>query len=238
MVNSTYSTFYTDSIKYYDFLVQDIDANMQQYIYSMKMYDLRARQAAADLTIKRTDNINMMNLAWLQSQNLNISPDTLTNLALTRANLLSTNVAIDSLIINNLNPLERLFYDILNKANDESTMKGQFIKQRKDIFIKYEYPCLIKQVVPSTSISSIYFSDLSTLNSLITSINSQIGSKNTKQNNTNTILTSNNIGAIWGILGKNWFSDVNKDFSTPVLLLEPTSGSVIGQFGVVKPITF
>ena len=238
IVNSIYSTFYTDSIKYYDYLAQDFDATMQQYIYSIKMYDLRARQAAADLTIKRTDNINLMNLAWIQSQNLNISPDTLTNLARTRTDIFSTNIAIDSLIINNLNPLERLFYDILNKANDESTMKGQFIKQRKDIFIKYEYPCLIKQIIPSTSISSVYFSDLSNLNTIITSINSQIGSKNVKQDNVNTILTLNNIGTIWGILGKNWFSDVNRTITTSALLLEPTSGPVIGEFGVLKPITF
>jgi hypothetical protein len=238
IVSSIYATFYTDSIKYYDYLVQDIDATMQQYIYNMKMYDLRARQATADLTIKRTDNINLMNLAWVQSQNLNISPDTLNTLATTRTDILTTNISIDSLIINNLNPLERLFYDLLNKANNESTMKGEFIKQRKDIFIKYEYPCLIKQIVPSTSISSVYFSDLSDLNTLITSINSQIGSKNAKHDNINAILTANNIGTISGILGKNWFSDVNRTITTPALLLEPTSGSVTGQFGVLKPIIF
>ena len=223
---------------YYGYLAQDIDAIMDQYLYDMRIYNLRASQCAADLTIKKTDNINAMNLAWLQSQSLNISIQELDNYTALRSLLFSTNNSIDSYVINTLNPLDRMFYDLMNMAYNESTMKGQYIQQRQLIFEKYEYPCLAGLIDPPTQISSLYFRDISTLNTLVTTINSQIQDKNTKQDMINTTLTSNNIDAIWGILGKNWFADVNRTSATSTILLEPREGTQAGPYAVLPPIKF
>lgn len=223
---------------YYGYLAQDIDAIMDQYLYDMRIYNLRASQCAADLTIKKTDNINAMNLAWLQSQSLNISIQELDNYTALRSLLFSTNNSIDSYVINTLNPLDRMFYDLMNMAYNESTMKGQYIQQRQLIFEKYEYPCLAGLINPPTQISSLYFRDISTLNTLVTTINSQIQDKNTKQDMINTTLTSNNIDAIWGILGKNWFADVNRTSATSTILLEPREGTQAGPYAVLPPIKF
>lgn len=223
---------------YYGYLAQDIDAIMDQYFYDMRIYNLRASQCAADLTIKKTDNINAMNLAWLQSQSLNISIQELDNYTALRSLLFSTNNSIDSYVINTLNPLDRMFYDLMNMAYNESTMKGQYIQQRQLIFEKYEYPCLAGLIDPPTQISSLYFRDISTLNTLVTTINSQIQDKNTKQDMINTTLTSNNIDAIWGILGKNWFADVNRTSATSTILLEPREGTQAGPYAVLPPIKF
>ena len=223
---------------YYGYLAQDIDAIMDQYFYDMRIYNLRASQCAADLTIKKTDNVNAMNLAWLQSQSLNISMDDLNNFTLLRSNLLKTNIAIDSYVINTLNPLDRMFYDLMNMAYNESTMKGQYIQQRQLIFEKYEYPCLAGLIDPPSQISSLYFRDISTLNALVTTINSQIQSKNTKQDTINTTLTPNNITGISEILGKNWFADVKRTSATSTIILEPTSGTQLGPYAVQPPIQF
>jgi hypothetical protein len=151
-----------------------------------------------------------------------------------RFDLLNTNVAIDSIIINILNPFDRMFYDILNIAFTESTMKGQFIQQRKAIFNTYEYPSLQQN---STLISSMYFRDMSALNALVTTINSNIRDKNLIHTNINTILTPN-ISTITGIIGINWFSSINRYPGTSTLLLEPTSGTSMTEYGVIPPIRF
>lgn len=223
---------------YYGYLAQDIDAIMDQYLYDMRIYNLRASQCAADLVIKKTDNVNAMNLAWLQSQSLNISMDDLNKFTLLRSNLLSTNIAIDSYVINTLNPLDRMFYDLINITYNESTMKGQYIQQRQAIFEKYEFPCLAGLIDPSHQISSLYFRDISTLNTIVTSINSQIQTKNTKQDMINTKLSIQNINDIWGILGKNWFANVNRTSATSTMILEPNSGTQMGPYGVLPPIRF
>jgi len=223
---------------YYGYLAQDIDAIMDQYFYDMRIYNLRASQCAADLTIKKTDNVNAMNLAWLQSQSLNISADDLDKFTKIRSNLWSTNNSIDSYVINTLNPLDRMFYDLMNMAYNESTMKGQYIQQRQLIFENYEYPCLAGLISPPIQISSLYFRDISTLNTLVTTINSQIQDKNTKQNTINTTLTPNDIGAIWGILGKNWFADVNRASATSTIILEPREGTQVGPYALLPPIQF
>lgn len=223
---------------YYGYLAQDIDAIMDQYFYDMRIYNLRASQCAADLTIKKTDNINAMNLAWLQSQSLNISLEDLDNFSKIRSDLLNTNIAIDSYVINTLNPLDRMFYDLMNMAYNESTMKGQYIQQRQLIFENYEYPCLAGLISPPIQISSLYFRDISTLNSLVTSINSQIQDKNTKQDTINTTLTPTNIGDISAILGKNWFADVNRTSATSTIILEPREGTQVGPYAVLPPIQF
>ena len=223
---------------YYGYLAQDIDAIMDQYFYDMRIYNLRASQCAADLTIKKTDNINAMNLAWLQSQSLNISPEDLDNFSKIRSDLLNTNIAIDSYVINTLNPLDRMFYDLMNMAYNESTMKGQYIQQRQLIFENYEYPCLAGLISSPIQISSLYFRDISTLNTLVTSINSQIQDKNTKQDTINTTLTPTNIGDISAILGKNWFADVNRTSATSTIILEPREGTQVGPYAVLPPIQF
>jgi hypothetical protein len=223
---------------YYGYLAQDIDAIMDQYFYDMRIYNLRASQCAADLTIKKTDNINAMNLAWLQSQSLNISIEELDNYSKIRSELMNTNIAIDSYVINTLNPLDRMFYDLMNMAYNESTMKGQYIQQRQLIFENYEYPCLAGLISPPIQISSLYFRDISTLNTLVTAINSQIQVKNTKQDTINTTLTTNNIGDISVILGKNWFADVNRTSATSTIILEPREGTQVGPYAVLPPIQF
>jgi hypothetical protein len=238
ILKEQYSTFLNDGKDYYNYRAEDVTALMEQYIYDMRLYDLRARQCATDLTLKHSDNRTSMAFTWLQSQTLNISPSDLNQLSQTRADLLSVNTAIDSFILNTLNPLERKFYDLVNMATDEKNMKGQLIQQRKDIFTRYEYPCLIKDIVPSSIISSSYYSDLSTLNILVTQINSKIHDKNGKQSEINTILTPTSINTMWGILGKNWFSDVNRNATTDPIQSEPSTGMITTEIGILPPILF
>ena len=238
ILKGQYSTFLNDGKDYYNYKAEDVTALMEQYIYDMRLYDLRARQCATDLTLKHSDNRTSMAFAWLQTQTLNISPSELGQLSQIRADLLSVNTAIDSFILNTLNPLERKFYDLVNMATDEKNMKGQLIQQRKDIFTRYEYPCLVKDIVPSSIISSSYYSDLSTLNILITQINSKIHDKNGKQGEINTILTPTNINTMWGILGKNWFSDVNRNAATDPIQSEPSTGIITTEIGILPPIRF
>ena len=238
ILKGQYSTFLNDGKDYYNYKAEDVTALMEQYIYDMRLYDLRARQCATDLTLKHSDNRTSMAFTWLQSQTLNISPSDLNQLSQTRADLLSVNTAIDSFILNTLNPLERKFYDLVNMATDEKNMKGQLIQQRKDIFTRYEYPCLIKDIVPSSIISSSYYSDLSTLNILVTQINSKIHDKNGKQSEINTILTPTSINTMWGILGKNWFSDVNRNATTDPIQSEPSTGMITTEIGILPPILF
>jgi hypothetical protein len=238
ILKEQYSTFLNDGKDYYNYKTEDVNALMEQYIYDMRLYDLRARQCATDLTLKHSDNRTSMAFAWLQSQTLNITPSELGQLSQIRADLLSVNTAIDSFILNTLNPLERKFYDLVNMAADEKNWKGQLIQQRKNIFTSYEYPCLVKDIVPSSIISSSYYSNLSTLNILITQINSKIHDKNGKQNEINTILTQTNINTIWGILGKNWFSDVNRNAATDPIQSEPNTGNITTELGILPPIQF
>uniref|UniRef100_A0A6C0DCJ8 Uncharacterized protein n=1 Tax=viral metagenome TaxID=1070528 RepID=A0A6C0DCJ8_9ZZZZ len=228
------STFYSQANQYYDYKAEDTKAIMEQYIYDIRLFDLKARQCAANLVVKKSDNNILMTSAYIQSQNLANSPDKMTEIQNYRFDLLNTNVAIDSIIINILNPFDRMFYDILNIAFTESTMKGQFIQQRKAIFNTYEYPSLQQN---STLISSMYFRDMSALNALVTTINSNIRDKNLIHTNINTILTPN-ISTITGIIGINWFSSINRYPGTSTLLLEPTSGTSMTEYGVIPPIRF
>lgn len=228
------STFYSQANQYYDYKAEDTKAIMEQYIYDIRLFDLKARQCAANLVVKKSDNNILMTSAYIQSQNLANSPDKIAELQQYRFDLLSTNVTIDSIIINVLNPFDRMFYDILNIAFAESTMKGQFIQQRKAIFNTYEYPSLQQN---STITSSMYFRDLSALNTLVTTINSNIRDKNLIHSNINTILTPN-ISTISRIVGINWFSSINRYPGTSTLLLEPTSGTSMTEYGVLPPIQF
>jgi len=231
-----YVQFKADADNYYVYKAADTDALMSQYIYAVKVYNQNAGKCAADLLIKKIDNLNLMDALYFQTLNPALDPALMKGYNDQRYGLMQTNITIDNYVLNVLNPLERMFYDLTNMAYNESTLKAAFIAQRQAIFDSYEYPCLTGNITPSTLISTAYHTDFSTLNGIVTKINSQISDKNAKLGVINGVLTPGMKSGIQSVLIKDWFAGITTNPTTTAILQEPITGSTITEYGIIPPI--
>lgn len=224
--------FQISSSRYYDYIASDISAQMGIYYYSTQLYNQTAGQCAADLLIKKIDNLNLMDAYYFQTMLPTTTPSMASNYNGQRYALMETNINIDNYVLNILNPLERKFYNLMNGIQTESTLRAQFIELRKAMFNIYEYPCAAGTAT-STSISTAYGQTLAAVNTLVRQVTSQTQTNYSAWGEINTRLDAPTKASITAILGKNWFAPINTNApATPPVLIQPANDA----YRVVEPI--